>query len=113
MAAVPLSSELESEPFLVQVAAGEHDVRVTVHGTLDLSTAADFHQMVAALEGTIGPVTLDLAGVSFIDSSGVSALVAMQRELEVSMRHLAIVGVGERVADLLRMTGVDGMLGLR
>jgi anti-sigma B factor antagonist len=113
VAAVPLSSELESEPFLVQVAAGEDAVRITVHGPLDLSTVPDFQQMVAALEGTTGPVTLDLSGISFIDSTGLSALVTMGRELEVRMRQLVIVGVTDRVADLLRMTGVDGILGLR
>ena len=113
MVAVPLSSELTSEPFLLRVEAGDDDVRVTATGPLDLSTVPDFQQMVAALEGTTGPVTIDLAGVTFIDSTGLSALVAMRRTLGVALRDFVVVGASPRVVDLLRMTGVDRELGLR
>jgi anti-anti-sigma factor len=52
---------------------GERGLRV--EGELDLHSAQQLTDALAALQGT-GPATLDLSLVTFIDSSGLHAIVA-------------------------------------
>ena len=99
-------------PFLLEVRAGEDDVRIGVFGQLDLATAPDLRQLAQALAGTVGPVTLDLAGLTFIDSTGISALASFKGEMDLQLRHLTVRNVPERVLDVLKMVGVDEALGI-
>lgn len=81
---------------------------IRVRGELDLASAPE---LTAALSGTAGessvPVVLDLAEVSFIDSSALRALVLSGRELSESGRTLQIGPRSEMVARVLEMTHLD------
>ncbi len=82
------------------------DVRddvVTVRGDLDMDTVAEFVSVVATMEET---VVLDLAGVSFLDSSGLQCLVqvreaARERGIDVILRNPS--AAIQRVLDLTNM----------
>ena len=53
-----------------------------VHGVLDLFTAPDLRQaLLAEAETGLGPIVVDLSDVTFIDSTGVAALVRCQRAM--------------------------------
>lgn len=83
------------------------DVVVRVKGELDLSTTP---QLSAAIDGTADSartVTLDLAGVSFIDSSALRVLVMAGRTLSGDGRALRIGPHSDTVARLLAMTNLD------
>lgn len=99
-------------PFLLEVRAGEDDVRIAVIGQLDLATAPDLRQLALAMAGTVGPVTLDLGALTFIDSTGISALAGFKGEMDLQLRHLTVCNVPDRVLDVLRMVGVDEALGI-
>jgi anti-sigma B factor antagonist len=81
---------------------------ITVRGELDLASAP---ALAEALQRTAGegtqPVTLDLAGVTFIDSSALRALVLAGRELADGGRTLQIGPRSEMVARVLSMTSLD------
>ena len=81
-------------------------VRVT--GELDLSTSP---QLSAALMeaggGTATSVTLDLGGVSFIDSSALRVLVLSGRALSQDGCELRIGARSDMVARVLAMTSLD------
>jgi anti-sigma B factor antagonist len=92
--------------FNVEVTFEERATVVTVTGELDLATTPALE---AELERTSsGPevVILDLRGVSFMDSTGLSLLVKAQRRAEDSGQRLAIVRGGAQVQRLLSLTGV-------
>lgn len=84
------------------------DVVVRVKGELDLSTTP---QLSAAIDGTADQptttVTLDLAGVSFIDSSALRVLVTTGRTLTERGRALRIGPRSDTVARVLAMTNLD------
>jgi anti-sigma B factor antagonist len=101
-----------AERFYLEVRAAEDHVDVAVSGPLDVSTVVDLQQLAVALPGTSGPVVLDLAGLTFLDSSGISALAGFKGELDVQLRQLSVVNVSPRILDLLRMVGMDEALGV-
>ncbi|MEV0997205.1 STAS domain-containing protein [Nonomuraea sp. NPDC050202] len=55
-------------------------------------------------------VVLDVAGVSFIDAQGLSALVVCRGLAGLAERRLRLVAVPARMVRLLRLTGLDRVL---
>ncbi|MFI2642113.1 STAS domain-containing protein [Streptomyces sp. NPDC018610] len=53
---------------------------LTAVGEIDMSNTAD---LAAALERTPGPLVLDLSGVEYLDSAGLSVLFAHAERLEL------------------------------
>jgi len=91
---------------------GHTALRVT--GDLDLETAP---QVLAAIEphlaGGTEPLVLDLSRLTFIDSSGLSALIRVHQRTTDAGRGLAIVPPTPPVAKVLEITGLDEVLPLR
>jgi anti-anti-sigma factor len=82
-----------------------------VRERLDLLSAAPVRQAVADLlaRGRTH-VVIDLAGVSFMDSSGVGALVGSLKLARKAGGELRIAGAAEQVREVLRLTTVDRVL---
>lgn len=55
-------------------------------------------------------VCLDLSRLTFIDCAGLGTLVHAHQRFETARGALTLTGVGPRVADLLRITGLDNYL---
>lgn len=99
--------------FNVEVNRDDHGVVVRVRGELDLATSP-------VLEATLGRadaaaaerVTIDLRGVSFMDSTGLSVLVKAQRHATESGQQLAVAAGNDQVLRLLTLTGVADRLTL-
>lgn len=83
---------------------------VAVGGELDLATVEEFS---AALRGALaeGPVTLDLRGLAFMDSSGIRALDEILRESGREGWSLAVHSeLQPPVRQLLELTGMLDVL---
>ncbi|WP_037857828.1 STAS domain-containing protein [Streptomyces sp. NRRL S-340] len=83
----------------------------TFRGGLDLHTAphlADTLQPLLATEGH--SVLLDLSGVTFLDSTGLTCLIAAYRTARTAGARLALIAPGERVRHMLALTGADRVL---
>ena len=84
---------------------------ITVQGTLDLHTArqlADTLQSLLLADGH--SVLLDLSGVTFLDSSGLTCLIAAYRTARTTGARLALVAPSQPVRHMLALTGVDQVL---
>lgn len=101
-----MSSSAEDLDLEIEDTEAGHVIRV--RGELDLASAP---QLSAALEaaggGPSAPVVLDLAEVTFIDSSALRALVLAGRSLADSGRELQIGPRSEMVTRVLTMTRLD------
>jgi anti-sigma B factor antagonist len=87
-------------------AQGSYVLRL--HGELDLWTVPKLRMRLAeALERGTGPVVVDLAQVTFIDSTGLSALLNALRRLTRAGRRLLVTTQEGPVLRLLRMTRLD------
>ena len=81
---------------------------VTVIGELDLHSATALQHDIDALSPFSHPVTLDLAGVGFIDSTGIRALLAVNaRATETTGSPITIANPTESTRRLLELTGID------
>lgn len=91
---------------LVRMEYGEHPA-LFVYGEIDVMTAPRLHE---TLEEMIAeePATLlvDLANVTFIDSTGLGTLVVAHRHLEERGGHLRLVSVPANVVQVLEVTGL-------
>jgi anti-sigma B factor antagonist len=76
---------------------------------VDAAVAIEFKQAVrAATEAPGNPVILDLSKVSFLDSSGLGAVVAVMKLLGPD-RPLQLAGLSPPVARVFRLTRMDGI----
>jgi anti-sigma B factor antagonist len=86
----------------------EGDARVVVSGELDMATSPQLTSAVVALADTDARrVVVDLAAVSFIDSTGVSALCLARTKLEGNGVVLVLGPVSAQVESVLQMVGLD------
>ena len=84
---------------------------VVLEGEIDLLTATTISDPIKRL-ATSGPSTivLDFERVTFIDSTGLGALLAADRSLRASGRCLVLRAVAPRVLRLLQVTQLDRAL---
>jgi anti-sigma B factor antagonist len=86
-------------------------VFVSVAGELDFQTAAVVRAAVDELARTNGQrVVLDLAGLSFIDSSGLGLFVEESRKLRGGGGDLLLSHPSRQVLGRLHQTGLDRVL---
>jgi anti-sigma B factor antagonist len=90
-----------------------NDIYMTVLGEIDAaSVGALQRRLFEVIESTSGAVVLNMSGVSFIDSMGVRAVVAVHRRLSEQHRSLVLHEISAPVRRLLDLTGLGPTLGL-
>ena len=91
---------------------------VRLAGEIDLAAAPTVRDRLSALAlhlagrgpGGRGVVVVDLGEVTFIDSTGLSMLVAAHGRFAGSGMELRVASVPARVRQVLQLTGLDGLL---
>lgn len=84
--------------------------RITIAGELDALSAPEVHTAIAA--AAAGDVELDLGAVTFIDSSGLAAVIEGHMRLAPQHRRLVLVDRSPIVQRLLDLSGVSTQLDL-
>jgi anti-sigma B factor antagonist len=87
------------------------DGAIVVSGEIDMA-GGPLVEAAANAPTNPGHVVIDLAGVSFIDSSGLRSLLAVSRAADARGSSVTLRGVGPEVARLLEITGTAGLFGL-
>jgi len=88
--------------------SGESILMLT--GEIDMATAGQLRDaMDGALSNSGGRVVLDFAGVTFCDSQGLSALIAVNRTAKAAGSRLVLVNLGEFMKRLLDITGLGAV----
>ncbi|MDK1471928.1 STAS domain-containing protein [Streptomyces sp. 549] len=87
---------------------------LTVAGELDHHTAPRFADALAETPfGPGTPVVLDLAGVSYCDSTGITVLVTAYRRAEETGCRLLLAGTGPDLLRVLQIVGLDQVFDFR
>jgi anti-anti-sigma factor len=82
-------------------------VIVSVRGEVDLATASELEAYVnEAFAAAEGSVVLDLAAMTFIDSSGLRVLVALSNDARARSEQLALRNVPRHAERVLDLTGL-------
>jgi len=110
MTALPV--DIDPTRIDVRAATSSAGSTVTISGEVDSSTAPGLRNClleVIARPGT-SPVEVDLRGVTFLDSAGLSALATAHRAAQASGRVLAMrCGSTRAVVRPLQITGLLGV----
>lgn len=81
---------------------------VRVMGEVDLATVPALEEaLLGAERQPHGRVIIDLAGCTFLDSTGLTALIGIRERLERSNRRLALALCTTEVRRVLQVTGLD------
>jgi anti-anti-sigma factor len=84
---------------------------LTVTGELDLAAAPEFWSAIAEIGMSTSTVVLvDLAGVEFIDSSGIRSVVEAARALSDAGGRLVLGPTSPTVKRVLELTGLTAVL---
>lgn len=87
------------------------DTTVWLGGELDLASAAELVTRLDALaETSAGTVTLDLTDVTFIDSTGLVAILAARQRIVEAGRQLKVRNPSRPVQRVLELSGAETVL---
>jgi len=86
---------------------GPEDVVVTLSGELDLVAAADVSSLLKDAVSTAKDVTVELEALTFIDSSGLGALLGAHSAAQDQERVLRLRRPQAAVARILHVTQLD------
>lgn len=88
--------------------------KVLVEGEVDVSNADQLRSAVdAALAGSAPEVTIDLARVPYIDSTGIGVLVGAAHRAQEAGKQLVVASPQKNVARVLDLLGVADDLNIR
>jgi anti-sigma B factor antagonist len=95
--------------------AVEHDngaAVVTVGGELEFGTAAALrHTLIDLAQKGCDPLVIDLEGLGFIDSSGLSLLVQAKQRIESQGHRFVLRNPSERVQRVFEISGLTELFG--
>jgi anti-anti-sigma factor len=94
-----------------EIRRAENDALVLLSGELDASTAGQLYEQLAELtrDGVVH-VALDLSGLEFLDSTGLSVVIAEHKRTNASGGELVILSPQSQVRRLFEITGLMGIL---
>ena len=100
--------------FRIDTLDSESRITIEFAGELDSATCVDlvsrFEEAIEALGGR--ELVLDLGDVSFIDSSGMRAIIAVERRADEEQIALALLPPPTEVSELLQITGITDRVAL-
>ncbi|MET0467794.1 MAG: STAS domain-containing protein [Aeromicrobium sp.] len=82
-------------------------VVLAVSGEIDMGSAGALRERVDGLDVSQGTLVLDLAGVGFVDSSGLGALLGIKKQQEGAGGRLLLARVSPAVTRLFEITKMD------
>jgi anti-sigma B factor antagonist len=86
---------------------------VSAVGSFDIATVVQLEDAVTRAMAPGGSVVLDLAGVTVCDSTGLGALVRLQRHARAIGTEFAVRRPRPHVADVFAMTGINKVIAVR
>jgi anti-anti-sigma factor len=95
--------EQEDVTFGIDVREGPEGTVVTPRGELDMATAGELRDALAAVEG---PLTLDLSALRFVDTSGLRLVLEVTDQSRRDGRAFAVVPGVPAVQRLFEVAGV-------
>jgi anti-anti-sigma factor len=85
-------------------------VLLRLSGEFDLAGEALFDHALTGLPQTARKIVVDLSGLTFIDSSGLRALLGAWRRARSDGFDLAVIPGTDQVRNTMELTGVDRVL---
>jgi anti-sigma B factor antagonist len=104
-------ADLDTGPVLT-VTAGPHasgPMVITLSGELDFSTAADLRDAIHDAPMTTAGLVIDLTGLHYCDSTGITVLVAASQQARQAGAPLALAGLNANLRRVFDIAGLHGI----
>ena len=89
------------------------ELRVVLSGELDHHNAAIIRDEVdRELDGSVKLLTLDMSGITFMDSSGIAVLLRLWQRMEELAGTIQVTGLPDQPARVLRAAGLQRLIPL-
>ena len=99
--------------FAYEVLSEGEEARVALSGELDMAATLKLEPVVdGLLADGARSLVLDLAELTFIDSTGMALLVGVNERASAAGAELTLLRPAEHVGRVLEVTGLDGLLPL-
>jgi anti-sigma B factor antagonist len=103
--------EYTTEPFQMRVEAQDDIAHARLSGEFDYSSEAEFsEQLGKVVKNGVRRVVVDLRGLTFIDSSGIRAVLSAWRRSRNHDIEFALVPGPDQVRQVLSLTGIDRVI---
>jgi anti-anti-sigma factor len=87
---------------------GDGNATVQVRGELDIATADQAYAYLRdVVDQQSGPVTMNLAGLTFCDAAGLGVLARVARHARRTGRSLSLTAARPALLRIMRITGMD------
>ncbi|MCS0636878.1 STAS domain-containing protein [Streptomyces sp. LP05-1] len=87
---------------------------LTVTGELDHHTASHLsHALTQTPFGPDAPVVMDLSGLEYCDSTGITVLVTAYQRAQQAEAPLLLAGLGPELMRIIRIVGLDQLFTFR
>jgi anti-sigma B factor antagonist len=104
-------TDLSSDSFSATLEHLDGHAVIALRGELDMDSAPQLTEFLGPfLNDGPAEILLDLSGLCFVDSSGLSVLVAAQTTLNSQERHLIVRSVHSSPRRVFEITGVSEFL---
>jgi anti-sigma B factor antagonist len=105
------ASVVEPGRLTVELITDAQGVALRLVGELDLETSVEFDRRLAAIDqARISRLLIDLGGVTFMDSRGLSSIVRAHQSAEADGHTLVVRRGSNQVQRLFALTGIDERL---
>jgi len=95
----------------IHVSGTAPEMRVVADGEIDSTSAPVLReQLTSLLDDGVTDLTVDLTGVSFLDSAGLCVLAATYRRMSAENRRLRVLAASRAVIRPLQITGLYELL---
>jgi anti-sigma B factor antagonist len=93
---------------LAYSSAADGSVTVSARGELDIATADQAYAYLRdVVDSQRGPLTVNLAGLTFCDAAGLGVLARLSRHARQAGRELKLVAARPSLLKIMRITGMD------
>ncbi|WP_354700866.1 Anti-sigma-B factor antagonist [Paraconexibacter sp. AEG42_29] len=102
---------MRSPRFRIETREGQRAFVVAVHGELDLAALPELQEVLDVAERSDVPeIVVDLGGLTFVDSSGVNALIQLHQRIALSDQRLTILHGHPRIWRVFELAGLTTTL---
>ncbi len=102
-----MATEPDDAPVAYSVRDEGDQVVMTIHGDIDLRSSADIRAAIGEAARPDAELIIDLAGVRFLDSSGLGALVWARRRMQREGGDVVVVRPRRNVRRMLEVSGLS------
>jgi anti-anti-sigma factor len=85
-------------------------LQVSIQGNIEITTLKPFSDKITDIVNYNKNVQIDLAGVEYIDSSGIRALLTLLRKLSEIGKTLIIIHSSESIRRILQLSSLQEIL---